>query len=169
MPRNLVKTEEQERGWNKAVSIAAEHFGEQPSTSQHWAYVVGIYSNMGFLDRYMEEDSFPYLPLGFVLAALPAMRAQRVSKVARSRRGFIAAYRRAKGRPENLEEMTDRDGVPWAVVRRNFLKRHIAQMDGDGWRDGEPTRRHLALVAWAYSPTPERLMSWLAKQRGVRV
>ncbi len=30
-------------------------------------------------------------------------------------------------------------------------------------QDGSPTRRHLALVAWAYSPEPEKLTDWLTE------
>lgn len=76
-----------------------------------------------------------------------------VSEVARSSRGFMAAYEAAGGRPERLSEW-------WRQRRDNFVARHVAQARARGeswWRDGEPTRRHLALIMWAYSPTPSRL------------
>ena len=167
MPRGLVQTEEEEACWEKAKAIASEHFGGEPSGDEEWAYTMGIYKHMCIVRApAYNPHNYAYLPLGTVLQALPAIRAQRVSVVARSRRGFVAAYRRAKGRPERLEGMQDREGQPWSEVRYNFLKRHLAQMDGDGWQDGAPTRRHLALIAWAYSPTPRRLQGWLASQRG---
>lgn len=76
------------------------------------------------------------------------MQAQGVSVVARSPRGFLTAYRQAGGDPERLSPY-------WRNRRENFLKRHLAQVRAQGeplYRDGKPTRRHLALIAWAYSP-----------------
>lgn len=63
-----------------------------------------------------------WLPLEVVDRYVPAMRAQGVSAVARSKRGFLTAYRQAGGH-EPLYDTA-----------------------------GRPTRRHLALIAWAYSP-----------------
>jgi hypothetical protein len=96
----------------------------------------------------------PYLPLSLIDAYLPAMRNQRVSVVARSRVGFLAAYRRAGGDPERLSAY-------WRTRREGFVARHMAQVAKRHeplFRDGEPTRRHLALIAWAYSPQRSRLM-----------
>jgi hypothetical protein len=103
--------------------------------------------------------SYPYLALGTVLDAVPAMQARGVSEVARSPRGFVTAYRRA-GSAAALPDA-------WRQKRAAFLARHLAQMADDGWEVvggvERPTRRHLALVAWAYSPTPGKLRSWLAR------
>jgi hypothetical protein len=93
--------------------------------------------------------SYSYLPLSAIDKWLPAMRRQGVSKVARSSRGFLSAYRRAKGNPNKLSDAWDRK-------RQAFVKRHMAQVKKRKeplWKDGEPTRRHLALIAWAYSPS----------------
>lgn len=91
---------------------------------------------------------YSYLPLRVIIKYLPLMRRQGVSKNARSPRGFIAAYRRAGGDPNKLSDA-------WAKKRDAFIKRHLAQVRQRGetlWQGGEPTRRHLALIAWAYSP-----------------
>lgn len=84
---------------------------------------------------------------------LPLMKQWGVSSVARSQRGFLTAYRRAGGDIGRMSEA-------WQARRIAFLDRHLAQVKQRGeplWKDGLPTRRHLALVAWAYSPTPGRL------------
>jgi len=97
-----------------------------------------------------------WLSVAEVRAALPEIRRQGVSAVARSPRGFIPAYTRAMKRA-NLSQT-------WKQRRGAFVARHMAQVrhrDEPLWVDGEPTRRHLALVAWAYSPTPTRLRRWL--------
>jgi len=56
------------------------------------------------------------------------------------------------GDPENLPEK-------WVRKRNGFVARHMAQMQNEPWYDenGMPTRRHLALIMWAYSPDAENL------------
>lgn len=98
--------------------------------------------------------ALPWLPLDLIEAYVPAMRARGVSEVARSARGFLPQYRRAKGDPDRVSDA-------WADKRAAFLARHLAEAkaNGDPWFEpgGAPTRRHLALVAWAYSPRPHSL------------
>lgn len=92
---------------------------------------------------------------------LPLMRQWHVSEVARSPRGFLTAYRRARG---DIGRMTE----AWQEKRLGFIARHMAQVENHGeslWKDGLPTRRHLALIAWAYSPTPGRLARNVAPHR----
>ena len=110
----------------------------------------------------------PWLDLDVVERAVPAMASRGVSAVARSPRGFLAAYRRAEGDPSCLgltpASTPHRLPYPWRQRRNEFVARHMAQIavrDEPLWRDGEPTRRHLSLVAWAYSPTPEKFRRWL--------
>ena len=90
-----------------------------------------------------------YLKLTTVLRFVPAMKTRGVSKVARSPRGFLTAYVRAGGNHSDLTSS-------WRAAREAFIARHMAQIianDEDLYEaDGRPTRRHLALVAWAYSP-----------------
>lgn len=89
-----------------------------------------------------------FLPLRQVERFVPLMQERGVSEVARSPRGFLTAYRRAGG-PGNLPP-------DWLQRREAFIARHEAQVRRRGEplyeRDGSPTRRHLALIAWAYSP-----------------
>lgn len=102
-----------------------------------------------------------YLPLPLVERAARAAADVGASRVARSKRGFLWRYREAGGDPEALS-------AAWQDKRDGFVARHGVQMraegDGTGWRDGRPTRRHLALAVWAWSPSPRRLASWLQKE-----
>jgi hypothetical protein len=94
-----------------------------------------------------------YLSISQIDKWIPTMRSQAVSEVARSPRGFLTAYRRAGGNPAKLSEW-------WRTRRDNFVSRHMAQVKLRGeplWKEGRPTRRHLALIAWAYSPTPSKI------------
>lgn len=103
-----------------------------------------------------------YLDIATIDAAIPAMRERGVSEVARGPGGFISQYKRAGSAAKLSEE--------WKKKREAFLDRHLKQMEGDenqGWEkvkdEWRPTRRHLALVAWGYSPTPGRLRAWLKR------
>lgn len=92
-----------------------------------------------------------FLPLSVILKLVPQMERQGVSEIARSPRGFLTAYRRARGSHRSLD-----DG--WIAKREAFIARHVAQLVSNDEslydESGNPTRRHLALVAWAYSPDP---------------
>jgi hypothetical protein len=94
-----------------------------------------------------------FVTLPDIVALEPMAARLGVSVVARRSTGFLGAYKRAGGNPAKLPEA-------WAVKRRNFIRRHVAgaRANNEPWfRDGEPTRRHLALIMWAYTPTPRRL------------
>jgi hypothetical protein len=68
-----------------------------------------------------------------------------VSKVARSARGFMRAYQRA-GSFSKLSPA-------WKKKRQSFIARHMAQGRSEAlWENGEPSRRALALLMWAYKP-----------------
>lgn len=87
---------------------------------------------------------------------------KKVSQVARSRRGFLAAFRRAGGRLTRLSP-------EWRRKRAAFIKRHTAQAlkRGEPMYDkfGHPTRRHLALIMWAASPSPAKLRKAVRERR----
>lgn len=84
---------------------------------------------------------------------VPLMRHWQVSEVARSPRGFLRAFAKANGDPDQL--------TPYWRARRNaFVARHMAQVKMRSeplFHGGLPTRRHLALIAWAYSPRRAQL------------
>ena len=94
-----------------------------------------------------------YLPLSTIKRFIPIMEATGVSKVARSNQGFLTAYQEARGRSENLDAY-------WQQRREALIARHEAQRLQQGeplFAYGLPTRRHLALIAWAYSPSAAQL------------
>lgn len=68
------------------------------------------------------------------------MRSLGVSKVARSRRGFLTHYKRVGGSEAKVSE-------DWKKKRRAFIARHLPQ-----YRKKPTRRRLLALRAWAYEP-----------------
>jgi hypothetical protein len=94
-----------------------------------------------------------YLSLLTINKYVPDMKRRGVSEVARSPRGFLTAYKKAGGQSSRLTEQ-------WRAKRDAFIARHMAQVQANNeplFKGGEPTRRHLALIAWAYSPAAGRL------------
>ena len=69
----------------------------------------------------------------------PEMKRLKVSEVARSKRGFLTAYKKA-GSSKNLSDK-------WKQKRKAFIARHLISYNK------KPTKRRLlALRAWAYEP-----------------
>ncbi len=95
-----------------------------------------------------------FLPLPLIQRYVSLARVRGVSTVARSPRGFLTAYRRVNGRADRLSEA-------WRRRREAFIARHLAQLEQRGepllGADGKPTRRHLAMIMWAFSPKPSLL------------
>lgn len=148
----------------EAKRIAMDHLAEDPRYYSRLA-ACGI-------DGLLLEPnrrSPPYLPLDVVERYVAEARDRGVSEVARSSRGFLEQYRRAGGDPANLTE-------DWRSKRDAFVARHMAQVRSGQEsliEHGRPSRRHLALIMWAYSPhpssLPERLNPNAANRWGVDV
>jgi hypothetical protein len=69
----------------------------------------------------------------------PEMKEKKVSEVARSPRGFLTVYKKAK----NSQSLSPK----WKQKREAFIARHNAQ-----YKKNPTHRRRLALIAWAYDP-----------------
>lgn len=91
---------------------------------------------------------YPFMPLSAINPWIPEMRRRGVSEVARGPTGFLTAYRRVGGDPSALPDY-------WIQKREGFIARHMGQVNARKEKllvNGKPTRRHLALIAWAYAP-----------------
>lgn len=95
---------------------------------------------------------YTWMPLDQVLAWEPIAAELGVSRIARSKDGFTRAYE-AAAIPEDMS-------LYWRDKRERFIARHVVQAEANGepwFRKGMPTRRHLALIMWGYSPQPSKL------------
>jgi hypothetical protein len=97
-------------------------------------------------------SQYEFLPLSTIREWILFMGTCYVSEVARSARGFLHAYQSACGDSRRLSP-------EWHAKRDGFIAQHMAQVIANNedlfGDDGWPTRRHLALIAWAYSPQPK--------------
>jgi hypothetical protein len=99
------------------------------------------------------KPKYRFLELDEVLEWENAAKELGVSKVARGSKGFLTAYKRAGSKNKLSEE--------WLRKRDGFIARHMAQVRNKKEKlfdeDDFPTRRHLALIMWAYSPFEYKL------------
>jgi len=127
----------------------------------------------------MAYREYKWMTLDDANRAEPAAAEQAVSEVARgivpstvTDHGFMEVYRMVDGDPEEMHNVMATDNSTWAERRYQFVARHLAQGkehkrktgNNPWWRDGEPTRRHLGLMMWAYTPTPSQTARWLDSQ-----
>jgi len=117
----------------------------------------------------MSKNFFDYLKLSTINKIEPVAEELSVSKVARGPGGFLEVYRSVRGRPDSMKNQWYTERHNWNKRREGFIKRHLAQIqkqDEPIWdENGHPTRRHLALMMWAYSPDPEGVLSWLDEMK----
>ena len=116
------------------------------------------------------------MSLDDVLRSIPAMHKKKVSTVARgidkskqTKEGWVQAFIACKGDPKRMaQRLTGRsDWETWKDRRMQFLSRHLKQIEDRNellWKNGQPSRHHLALVAWGYTPTPKQYKEWLKTQ-----
>jgi hypothetical protein len=114
------------------------------------------------LDIWLElHEIKPFLPLAEKLDVSPVARGYDDF----GNPGFLLQYQEVKGIPENLDHRFYSENQTWAERRDGFVKRHMAQVKKKKeplWTpEGDPTRRHLALIVWAYTPTLKRLKQWI--------
>jgi len=114
----------------------------------------------------MAENEYPFLRRSTVIRALPEIDRRKVSLIARGKRrsrqtkkGFLQVWLKK----ESLD-MPATKNTSWAERRNAFIKRHLKGRGALWLRNGSPSKKHLALIAWGYSPTPERLQTWLKTQ-----
>ena len=84
--------------------------------------------------------NYPWLSLSEIAKYEPEMKRLGVSKVARSRGGFLYFYKQARGNPDFMSSY-------WKVRRVAFIKRFMSM-----YRKFGTKRIWLALIAWSYRP-----------------
>ena len=118
---------------------------------------------------------YKYMSLDEIEPFESLMDKKKVSLVARgltpskqTNTGFLVAYKRAKGDIPTIEQMKNGFGdQTWGERRHGFVARHAEQMKNERAFDenGDPTRRHLGLIAWAYTPFPKKIKDWISKNK----
>lgn len=110
---------------------------------------------------------YPFLSRQTVTRLLPLIDEKRVSLVSRgiakgaTPKGFLQAFY-----DDELDEMAT-TRTTYRERRQGFIKRHNRPTARLWEPDGTPSRLHLALVSWAFSPEPDKLMIYI-KRNGLK-
>jgi len=111
-----------------------------------------------------KNPQYPLLRRETITKLLPLIDSEKVSLVARGRvqgatpEGFLQAFY-----GDRLDTMATTQ-TTYRQRREGFINRHLRGR-GRLWKaNGHPTRRHLALVSWAYSPDPQGLKRYIDSQ-----
>ncbi|KAH1022685.1 uncharacterized protein LOC109541395 [Dendroctonus ponderosae] len=110
-----------------------------------------------FESNNLAKENRPYLPVLSVKALLPLKDKYELKDELAER--FLKAYsEEAKGEYKNLRTISSGDGEPtWDIVRNKQLKT-IPTSSIDLWDDQDlPTKEHMELVLWAYSPEASKI------------
>ena len=82
-------------------------------------------------------------------------------------KGFTQAWIDMKGSPNILNTENGYKQQTWGERRNSFIKRHMGQIKANNeklFKNGQPTRRHLSLISWGYTPQRSRLEKWSKSQ-----
>ena len=125
-----------------------------------------------------KTKKYAWLPLETIQVAEPTIIEEGVSEVATgvrrgsaTKRGFLEVYKDNDGDSRKTQKEKATRYQTWGERRNDFLTRHIAQIKirkEPLFIDGVPSRRHLALIAWAYTPAPKKLAKWIRQKRRIQ-
>lgn len=115
------------------------------------------------------RSKYAWMHLSQIRPFIPLMEEKGVSEIARSNRGFLTRYIQVEGskiklglvHPATPIKRRPGKSVGWVQRREQFLARHLAQKHRLWEPDGNPTRYHLALIAWAHTPDPKGVKRWI--------
>ena len=123
----------------------------------------------------MENKKFSFLDIKTIKKYYKLADYYKVSEIARglkkaktSDKGFLEVYKKNsdKEKIKNIPlKKTNPQGANWYNTRINRIKAKLGQMKTmnikffheDGKLKGLPTKMHVILIMWAYSPYPEKL------------
>ncbi|XP_072403073.1 uncharacterized protein Ude [Diabrotica undecimpunctata] len=108
----------------------------------------------------MSKENRAYLPLASVQSLLPLKEKFDIND--KLVEAFLEAYtKKAKGEYKNLRTVSSGEGKPsWDIVRNVEIKKLLKAMEEsrpDMWEDDLPTKEHLELILWAYSPDASKI------------
>lgn len=122
------------------------------------------------------KQKYPYKLIDYklLLSAIPYMGKLNVSEISRgmkaskqTSKGFAQNWIDLKGNKAVLHTLNGYKDQTWGTRRTSFIKRHLAQIKKNNeplFVNGQPTRRHLSLIAWGYTPNQTRLRAWAKTQ-----
>lgn len=119
----------------------------------------------GFEKSDLKQQNRAYLPLS-TIELLLSLKIQHKIKDYKAE-AFVKAYKLAGGDYKQLRTVVSAENEPtWDIVRNTALKKLIEKVDEeepDMWDGDLPTKAHLELILWGYSPEASKLKKQVPK------
>ncbi|XP_023029544.2 uracil-DNA degrading factor [Leptinotarsa decemlineata] len=108
----------------------------------------------------LSKENRAYLPLASIEALLPLRDTYKIENKLAER--FLEAYKKkAKGEYKNLRTVASGEDKPtWDIVRNAELKKLLKAIGEEApemWKDDLPTKEHMEIILWAYSPDASKI------------
>lgn len=120
-----------------------------------------------------KKDNYEFLPLRVIKKYEPLAEKYKVSEVCRgvkkaktSDKGFLVVYKEIGGKTHKNKlknipvKKTKPNGVDWYRKRDVQIKAKLSQIERMNlklFEDGKPTKIHINLIMWAYSPVKKKI------------
>lgn len=116
----------------------------------------------------LSKENKSYLPLETIKVLLPLVNKYKIDD--KNATKFIDAYEKdAKGEYKNLRTISSGDDKPtWDIVRNSELKKlmkKVTENDVNLWKDELPSKEHVELIIWGYSPEASKIKKNLEKYK----
>lgn len=113
----------------------------------------------------LSKENRAYLPFATVKTLLPLKKQYKIEDTQAS--AFYEAYKSVNGDYKNLRTVASGEDQPtWDIVRNKVLRKLLKKLDEDKpdlWKDDLPTKPHVELIIWAYSPDASKIKKNLSK------
>jgi len=118
-----------------------------------------------FERKNLSKENKAYLPLATIDTLMPLQQEYKIAN--KKAAAFLTAYKKAGADYKNLRTVASGEDEPtWDIVRNKELKKllkEIDEKDSPMWKDDVPTKEHMELILWAYSPEASRIKKNLSK------
>ncbi|KAI4457765.1 hypothetical protein MML48_7g00003371 [Holotrichia oblita] len=105
------------------------------------------------------KENRAYLPLASIEALLPLKAEYKIDD--KQADAFLKAYKSVKGEYKNLRTVSSGDNeLTWDIVRNSALRKLMKTIDDedpDLWNDDLPSKEHMELILWGYSPEASKI------------
>ncbi|KAF5304331.1 hypothetical protein FQA39_LY09710 [Lamprigera yunnana] len=113
----------------------------------------------------MAKQNRPYLPLATVKVFMSLINKFNVEN--QKSKDFLKAYNSVGGDYKHLRTVSSGEDKPtWDIVRNQNLKHSLKTIEEENpemWENDLPTKHHLELIMWAYSPDASKIKKSLSK------
>lgn len=113
----------------------------------------------------LSKENRSYLPFATIKTLLPLKKQYKIED--KQADAFFDAYKSVNGDYKNLRTVSSGENEPtWDIVRNNVLRKLLKKLEEDKpdlWKDDLPTKEHVELIIWAYSPDASKIKKNLSK------